>query len=472
MDSSKLHVAILSSPGMGHVIPVIVLGNHLATIHGVQVTILVITTNTSHEECQFLKSVTLSSLVHIIALPQVDISSKITPKTAIVTQLCMFAREALPEIRSTIASMNRKPDALIVDLFCPSSIPIAREFDMPVYVYSPTNAWATTLFTYCHVLDKEIDGEYVDQEEPLRIPGCKPLRPEYVPDPLLDRNDQQYHEYLNLGIEFTQSDGILVNTWEDLEANTLEALRENEILRSIVKVPVYLIGPLTRPVEPDSLKSDISSWLDKQPTDSVIYVSFGSGGVLSAEQTNELAFGLELSQQRFIWVVRPPLDGGLTNSDDNLLDYLPEGFLNRTRELGLVVPNWAQQVEILGHPSVRGFLSHCGWNSTLETIRASVPMIAWPLYSEQRQNAAMLTEDICVAVNPQVLPTKKVVGREEIEKMVRKIMQGKEGQEMRNKMKELKFSAENALSHGGSSFNSISKVLEEMKLKAQLPIPQ
>lgn len=318
---------------------------------------------------------------------------------------------------------------------------------------------------YCQVLDKEIEGQYVDQREPLRIPGCRSIRPEDVVDPMLDRNDQQYHDYLELGIGLTRSDGILVNTWEDLEPTTLKALRENETLRAVVMVSVCPIGPLTRPIEPSSVKSKLFEWLDKQPLDSVIYVSFGSGGVLSADQIKELAFGLELSQQRFIWVVRPPLDGGLSRSDDPL-DYLPDGFLNRTKNVGSVVPLWAQQVEILGHPSVGGFLSHCGWNSTLESISAGVPMIAWPLYAEQRLNAAMLTEELGVAVRPEVLPTKKVVEREEIEKMVRIVMQQKEGQEMRQKTKQLKSSADDGLSNRGSSLNSVSNVLDEVRLKS------
>ena len=284
MDNAKLHVAIVSSPGMGHVIPVLVLGNRLATVHGVRVTILVITTSNSDEERRFLKTLTLSTLVRVIALPPVDISAKITPATAAVTQLCMSVREALPIIRSSIASMNCGPDALILDLFCPSAIPIAREFSLPVYVYAPTNAWSTTLFMYIQVLDKEIEGRYVEQKEPLRIPGCKSVRPEDVVDPMLDRNEQQYHDYIELGIGLTRSDGILVNTWADLEPTTLKALRENETLKPAVKVSVYPVGPLPRPVEPSSLKSKVLEWFDEQPVAPVIYASFGRGGVLSADQ--------------------------------------------------------------------------------------------------------------------------------------------------------------------------------------------
>ncbi|MCE3051634.1 hypothetical protein HAX54_050388 [Datura stramonium] len=115
---------------------------------------------------------------------------------------------------------------------------------------------------------------------------------------------------------------------------------------------------------------------------------------------------------------------------------------------------WAEQVEILSHPSVGGFLMHCGWNSIVESVMNGIPMIAWPLYVEQKMNANMLTEELGIAVRPMVLPTKKVVRREEIETTVRMIMQNEQGKAMREKamrekVKELKMSAENALSKGG-----------------------
>uniref|UniRef100_A0A7N2M081 Uncharacterized protein n=1 Tax=Quercus lobata TaxID=97700 RepID=A0A7N2M081_QUELO len=84
-----------------------------------------------------------------------------------------------------------------------------------------------------------------------------------------------------------------------------------------------------------------------------------------------------------------------------------------------MVPFWAPQVDVLNHPSIGGFLSHCGWGSTLESITNGVPMIAWPLYAEQKMNATLLTEEIGVAIRSKVLPSKKVVQREEIEKMAR-----------------------------------------------------
>ena len=99
------------------------------------------------------------------------------------------------------------------------------------------------------------------------------------------------------------------------------------------------------------------------------------------------------------------------NGSMGTVDYLPDGFLNRIHNVGLVVPMWAPQVQILEHPSIGAFLSHCGWNSTLESITNGVPMIAWPLYAEQKMNATMLTEELKVSVRSKELPTERIVER-------------------------------------------------------------
>ncbi|BAT75221.1 hypothetical protein VIGAN_01305100 [Vigna angularis var. angularis] len=106
------------------------------------------------------------------------------------------------------------------------------------------------------------------------------------------------------------------------------------------KEEVYAVGPLVRRVEKkpeDGKKGGVLQWMDEQPTESVVYVSFGSGGTMSGNQMREVALGLELSQQRFVWVVRPPCEGDASGSDF-AMSYLPEGFLKRTEGVGVVVP--------------------------------------------------------------------------------------------------------------------------------------
>ncbi|KAI3704586.1 hypothetical protein L1987_74811 [Smallanthus sonchifolius] len=477
MDQDKLHVAIISSPGMGHLVPVLLLGNRLATHHHLHITILAVTTQTSPVESSLLTSLTAAAHINIIKIPSPDISNLLHPDAAVVTQLAIMMREARTGIRSAISAMNRRPHVLICDLFSSESLPIADEFHLQKYVYIPTHARFVALTTYLPVLDKEVKGQYVDQTEPLRIPGCVPVWGQDVPDPMLDRNTRQYNEHVRMGINFTTlSDGILMNTWRDLDRRSLDALKYNGILRSVVKVPVYDIGPLTRDVDPaGSDENEVIEWLDMQPFESVLFVSFGSGGTLSAEQITELAWGLEMSQQRFVWVTRPPAssahDGAFFTSGsgpNKQPDFLPKGFLDRTRKQGLIAPLWAPQVKILNHRSVGGFLTHCGLNSVYESIRGGVPMIVWPLYAEQRLNATLFSEELEVAVRPAVLPAEKEVGREEIEKMVRSLMEGEEGKMMREKVKLLRQSAKETLMINGSSYKSMCEFISccEMKMKS------
>ncbi|KAF7847639.1 hypothetical protein BT93_L2766 [Corymbia citriodora subsp. variegata] len=471
----RFRAALLSSPGMGHLVPVIELGKRLVADHGFEATVFVLPSQASHAEAEIIESAMIPKLLNIVELPPPDLSAAgLGPDAAVLTRLVVMMREARPAFRSALRSMEAKPDVLIVDLFGTEHLCIGDELGIPKYVYVTSNAWYLALFIYSPTLDKEVKGEYVDRTEPLEIPGCKPVRPEDVVDPMLDRSDQQYREYLRRAGEISMGDGILLNVWEDLQAGTLAALRNEEFLGRVVNGPVYTVGPLTRPVRPSGLGKELLEWLDKQPSESVLFVSFGSGGTMSAEQLVELAWGLELSQQRFVWVLRKPTDKSLHGSffdagkggvSDEVLSFLPGGFMERTHNIGFIIPSWAPQMEILNHPSVGGFLSHCGWNSTLESIANGVPMVAWPLYAEQRLNATLLTEEIGVAVRPKELPSKKILGREEIEKLVRMIMVEKEGHTIRARVKELKSKAEKALIKGGTSYEFLSKMKEDCKMR-------
>jgi len=317
---------------------------------------------------------------------------------------------------------------------------------------------------------------YAESREPLSIPGCEPLRFEDTLEPFLYPGGPMYEGYLQAAKEIVAADGILMNTWQDLEPAATKALRENMILGGFTKGEVYAVGPLVRSVEkkPEGGKKDaVLQWLDGQPDESVIYVSFGSGGTMSEKQMREVALGLELSQQRFVWVVRPPCEGDksgaffdVASGVDSAMTYLPEGFVKRTEGVGLVVPMWAPQAEILEHPATGGFVTHCGWNSVLESVKNGVPMVAWPLYAEQKMNAFMLSEELGVAVRVAE-EEGGVVGRNEVAEVVRRVMVDEEGVGMRKKVKEVKVSGEKALCMFGSSHDSLSEMRKGCEIHVQ-----
>ena len=119
-----------------------------------------------------------------------------------------------------------------------------------------------------------------------------------------------------------------------------------------------------------------------------------------------------------MWVVKTPHDKANAsyfgvNHSDNPIEYLPQGFLDRTKGLGFLVPSWAHPSANLSHDSVGGFLTHCRWNSTLESTVHGVPLIAWPFFAEQRLNSVLVSEDIKVAL--RVKPNEKgLISRDQI----------------------------------------------------------
>ncbi|KAL4601235.1 hypothetical protein ACB092_11G258400 [Castanea dentata] len=466
-SNSKPHVVLVASPGVGHLVRVLELSNRLAANQNLHVTTFVVVESHSTAtagttgESQLVQSAKARRLKNqdIIELPPVTHDTN----APIFTRLSALMHEILPTVRSSISALKHNPTALVVDIFGTPLLEVADQFHMLKYVFV-SSAWSNALLLYFPVLDKEAQGvELGELKEPIKMPGCKPVRPADLLDSMMDRTKSDYKMLLQIGLTMRNSDGILVNSWEELDATTLKALREED---GYGKVPVYTVGPVTRPFDNDhghGHDHPLLHWLDEQPAESVLYISFGSLGVLSPQQITELAFGLEQSQQRFIWVLRTPRNCTSTMEG---LDYLPDGFLERTQKVGQVFIKWAPQSDILAHGSIGGFLTHCGWNSSLESILNGVPMIAWPLFAEQKMNATQLAEDYGVAVRPKVAPSKEIVGKEEIEMMARNVMEGN-GKAMRARVKELKKSGEKALAEGGSTFNTLSQLANQFQLNCQ-----
>ncbi|KAL0308368.1 UNVERIFIED_CONTAM: Anthocyanidin 3-O-glucosyltransferase 5 [Sesamum radiatum] len=433
-EDMKPHVAFLPSSGMGHIFPLFQLAKQLALHHGFRVSFIVITTEASASQNHFFQSsAALLPGLSIIDLPPADVSGIITDDMRLVTRLSVIVRESLKPVKSIL--LDLKPTSLIIDIFTTDAIDVCKELLIPVYSFFTASTVCLTFSLYLPTLDCEVEGEFVDLPAPVEIPGRLPLY-----------------------------SGIFLNAWEDLDPERLTALNENPFFKSITTPPVFPVGPLIKDGEILTVKdAEILAWLDAQPCGSVLYVSLGSGGTLSSEQLIELAWGLEMSRQRFILVVRRPTDLSAyatffnvgTNENDPSA-YLPERFLERTRGVGLVVPTWAPQSAVLAHPSTGAFLSHCGWNSTLESLVHGKPMIAWPLYAEQRMNATMLVEEVRVAVK---LGREEVIGREEIERVVRAVMEGEQGNAVRLRARELKESAQRA------SESSVGRVLDTWKSK-------
>ncbi|XP_043696214.1 hydroquinone glucosyltransferase-like isoform X2 [Telopea speciosissima] len=465
-------ITILPSPGLGHLIPLTQFARQLVDFHNFSVTFIISTDGTvSKAEKSVLDS--LPKSITSIVLPPVNFDD--LPKDVkIETRLSLTMIRSLPSLRETLKVLTATNcvSALVVDLFGIEAMDVAKEFNVSPYIFYPTTAMCLSLFLHLPKLDEMFSCEYRDMPEPVQLPGCVPLYGGEFLDPAQDRTNEAYKGLLHNCKLYRSAEGILVNTFVAMESSSIKAFKEGV---DPTIPPVYPIGPLIQNSSRGSAgESECLKWLDDQPSGSVLYVSFGTGGALSPEQFNELALGLELSEQKFLWVVKSPT---LTAADanyftsqniDDPLAFLPKGFLERTKGQGMMVSNWAPQIQVLSHGSTGGFLTHCGWNSTLESVAHGVPLIAWPLYAEQKMNAKMLAEEgMKIALRPKA-GEDGIIGRVEIATMLRSLMEGEEGKKMRNRMRLLKEAASMVLSEDGSSRKALSEVADKWKAKVSM----
>nr|WIW42801.1 UDP-glycosyltransferase [Nicotiana tabacum] len=264
--------------------------------------------------------------------------------------------------------------------------------------------------------------------------------------------------YQILGIErssLANSRGMITNSFYELEPRFADYWNQHLGPKSWCVGPLCLAKlPMTAQLsQPDKKYETWMQWLnsklaDRQP---VLYVAFGTQAELSPEQIQEIARGLELSNTSFLWVTRP-----------KVLEHL-EGFEERVKDRALIVKEWVDQCEVLRHKSIRGFLSHCGWNSVLESICAKVPILALPLMAEQHLNAQFVVEEsgVGLRIMPRNGSTRGFVEAEEVEKMVRELMEGEKGKRVRKKVKEMGENAWEAMKEGGSSWSTLCLLIDD-----------
>lgn len=245
--------------------------------------------------------------------------------------------------------------------------------------------------------------------------------------------------------------GDLYNTCRLMEGPYLELLECEE---NVGNRKSWAIGPIL-PVKPSSSPAEkrhkCLQWLDKQEPKSVIYVSFGTTTSVSDEEIKELAQGLEQSKVKFLWVLREADKSNIFDGEDRKAE-LPEGFEESVKGVGLVVRDWAPQPEVLAHPSTGGFMSHCGWNSCIESITMGVPVATWPMHSDQPVNAALIVDILKTGLPVRQLSSdKEVVRASTIGTTVKRLMASEEGDGIRKRAEELAATLQKATQPGGAS---------------------
>ncbi|XP_028787264.1 UDP-glycosyltransferase 72B1-like [Neltuma alba] len=468
MEKKKPCIAMVPAPGFSHLLPLIELSKQLVVRH-------------LHFHIAFFiptlgpPSPTMNSILESLP-PNIDFT--ILPHINLedikaedpVTQIYRTVTLSLPSLRhalSSFGSPTHRLVAMVVDMFSTDAIDLAKELKLKSYVFFPSPTTFLSFLLHFPELDEDhemVPTGFRDLSQPLKLPGCISFQGKDLPEPFQERSSEAYKTVLHGCKKVSLLDGILVNSFVDLEREVLTTLQESNKNWPLV----YAVGPIiqTRSTNINESNSECLTWLENQPRNSVLYISFGSGGTLSQEQLDELAFGLEMSGHKFLWVLRAP--SGVANSaylsaqKEEPLHFLPKGFLERTKGQGFVVPSWAPQIEVLRHKSTGGFLTHCGWNSTLEAIVYGKPMVVWPLFAEQRMNSLMLTEQFKVALRPKGDGNKNgIVTREEVARVVKILMEDDEGRELRRKIQVFKDAAAKTLSEEGSSTITMSILARE-----------
>ncbi|ONI35651.1 hypothetical protein PRUPE_1G547700, partial [Prunus persica] len=287
--------------------------------------------------------------------------------------------------------------AFIIDIFCSSALPMVKELGIPTYDFYTSGAAAFAVFLYFPKIGEQTTNSFKDLTETvLEFPGLKsPLNAPHMPEPMLDRDDPAYWDMVYFCTHLPKSNGIIANTFEELEPPAvLKAIVGGLCVPNAPTPHVYYIGLLISEEKEfgDSADAeDCLSWLDQQPSRSVVFLCFGSRGSFSGAQLKEITDGLEKSGQRFLWVMKKlPLDEK-TKQVQGVHDFELE-------DEGLVVKSWAPQVAVLKKESVGRFVRHCRWNSVLEAVIAGVPMVAWSLYAKQHLNKSILVKDMEMAI--------------------------------------------------------------------------
>ncbi|KAL9247996.1 hypothetical protein vseg_021363 [Gypsophila vaccaria] len=366
---------------------------------------------------------------------------------------------------------DRKPDYLVSDIMNLWAADVASEVGIPLMTFTPGS-----VFSVCveDCLSRFKPYENVASEyEPFVLPGL-PDKIELTRSRLPD-----YCTNEGIGREFKSSVQrasdmsycMIVNSFDELELNYAE------YCKNVIGLQCCLVGPVQcRSVTKSNsegdktIGDDVLEWLNRRKENSVLYVSFGSYAPICKEQFHEIAIGLEGSGHSFIWVARANLSG-----DQGDQGWFPEGFEERVKESnqGVIIKTWAPQEAILDHPSVGAFMTHCGWNSCLETLSHGVPVITWPLRVEQFNHERLMVDVLRVGFEvgneewtSQQGELKVTVTRDKVEAAVRRMMDSnaKDVIDMRKRAQQFAEKSRVAVHKGGSSYAHVYALVEELKV--------
>eukprot|EP01018_Ginkgo_biloba_P015403 Gb_14885 [translate_table: standard] len=457
----KPHVVVVSYPAQGHINPMLQFSKRLAH-KGLLVTFVT----------------TQSSLERMLELEAQDEGESSKPDLAIrfesisdgfpgdfdraqnvdmfLEQLRKMGGFALGRLIERLNSQGTTASCIIYDSFLPWVLNVANSFSIPsAFFWTQSCAVYSVYYYFIKGLTNFWKAEKTTDR--IAIPGLPDMSVEDVPSFVHASNP--YGSLFQAVVEqFTtvsEATWILGNSFQELESEEINSMKS-------IGSSIRAVGPLLPSGNDIGLNlwkaAECVDWLNAKTASSVVYVSFGSLAVLSREQIHEIAHGLQDGGHDFLWVIRP------TPKVDITEEILPERFLEETGKQGLVVP-WSPQLQVLSHPSVGCFMTHCGWNSTLESLSLGVPMLSVPQWSDQTTNSKYIADvwKTGLRLNKRA---DGVVDREEVKRSINKVMEGEDGFELRKNALKWKVLTRQATVDGGSSNRNIQQFVDDIVARA------
>lgn len=447
----SVHMLFFPFTTKGHILPLVEIAKLFAA-RGAVVTLLL-----TPADAAALK-IPADINIHVIHFPEED-----HEETTLSDDDFESLLEATARLRRPFDDVlrNLSPDCVVSDMLMPWTYQVSAAHGIPRIIFE-----AIGFFSSC------LEDAYLKQNPMQNLaPDAKtlllhglPHRIEFLRSQFPEPDEFAEHTTLyriwNEAAEVKpKCYGVVVNSFYDLEPDYVEHCR------NAMGVKAWGVGPVAHGGnESDNNEhEDLFKWLDSQKARSVVYMCFGSMCNFSPAQLKEMAIGLRDSGHLFVWAVQ---QSAAAAEEDWIPDQ--EGF----EESGVVIRGWVPQPLILKHPSVGGFVTHCGWNSVLQGIVAGLPMATWPLFADNFYSEKLLVDILGIGVRVGAVEFGMVLSNErnvveagKLEAAVRRLMveDDEEADERRCRARDLGLKAKRAVEKGGSSYNDVGNLIQELR---------
>ncbi|KAI7731961.1 hypothetical protein M8C21_008973 [Ambrosia artemisiifolia] len=385
-----------------------------------------------------------------------------------------------PVVYNTLVAISEHSSikAVILDFFSNAAFQVSTSLNLPTYYFYTSDASGLCAFLYLTTLHKTTSKSFKDMNSLLDFPGVPPIHSSYMPTPMFDRESKSYENFVKTSSNMAKSSGIIANSFLELEERAVKALRDGECITDGPTPPIYFIGPLSASgsSQVDVDENECLKWLKTQRSKSVVFLCFGSMGVFEKKQLKEIAVGLERNDYADVQANVPQenetmqeqvqtqasgstTETGETSTGAHQSDTSSSSSAKKYKSLQEV---YAASSPVKKYKSLHEVYAACQfallrlgvqefelWEG-IGSVVCGVPMVAWPLYAEQKMNRVYLVEEMKVALWLR-MSEDGFVAAEAVEETVRQLMEGEEGKVVRQRILEMSGRAKVAVEDGGSS---------------------